>query len=237
MNRLFQASVGHQILWTLMRQTLIFTLPWQQHLLIKVSGWWTYSWMVLISACCFVRSCDGWYKAPPPFIIFRGTETRHVLCKFTVDRLGYLQVQFYTVQDKARVNTQVFLGWVICVWAPYAGNFNDGTYLLMDEFSVHMKSECIVAIHSQGLEVNFIAGGCIEALQILDKGVNKPFKWHVRDAALMWVLANQDTVKPSRVDVLRKGIEQAWNRITAESITITWNSGSLHGYNTGGADI
>jgi len=102
----------------------------------------------------------------------------------------------------------VFLEWVICVWAPYAGIFDDGTYLLMDEFSVHMKSECAIAIQSQGTEVDFIAGGYTGALQTLDKGVNKPIKQHVQDAALTWAIANQDIVKPSRVDVLR-WIEQA----------------------------
>jgi len=73
--------------------------------------------------------------------------------------LGYPQGQFYAVQDKAWVDTQVFLDWVIHVWAPHAGCFDDGTYLLMDEFSVHMKSECINAIQAQGTKVNFVAGG------------------------------------------------------------------------------
>ena len=31
-------------------------------------------------------------------------------------------------------------------------------HLLMDEFLVHIKSECVIAIQSQGLEVDFIAG-------------------------------------------------------------------------------
>ena len=32
-------------------------------------------------------------------------------------------------------------------------------------------------------------------------------------------------------------IEQAWSRITAESITNTWNLVGLHSYNAGGADV
>ena len=70
----------------------------------------------------------------------------------------------------------MFLDWVIHVWALYAGCFDEGSSLLMDEFSVHMKSECVNAIQAQGTEVDFIAGGYTGALQILDKGVNKPFK-------------------------------------------------------------
>ena len=77
----------------------------------------------------------------------------------------------------------MLLDWLIHVWAPYAGCFDYGTYLLMDEFSVHMKSECVNAIQAQGTEVDFIAGGYTGVLQTLDT-------W---DAALMWGIANQDT--------------------------------------------
>ena len=42
----------------------------------------------------------------------------------------------------------------------------------MDEFFVHMKSECvIVAIQAQGTEVDFVVGGYTSALQIWEKGV------------------------------------------------------------------
>ena len=76
----------------------------------------------------------------------------------------------------------------------------------------------------------------VGALQILEKGLNKPFKQHIQDAALAWAISNHDTAKPSRVDVFR-WIQQAWNRITTESITNTWNSVVLHGYKAGGAEV
>jgi len=56
----------------------------------------------------------------PPFIIFKGTDIGCISCEFTVKRLGYPQDQFYAVQDKAWVDTQVFLDWIIHVWALYA---------------------------------------------------------------------------------------------------------------------
>jgi len=92
----------------------------------------------------------------------------------------------YAVKDKAWVNTQGLLDWVICVGAPYAGCFfDDGTYLLIKEFSVHMKSDCVNAIKAQGTKVDFVAGGYTGVLQKLDKGINKPFKQHIWDAALL----------------------------------------------------
>jgi len=79
----------------------------------------------------------------PYLIVFKCTETGYISCQFTVERLGYLWGQFYAVQDKAWVDTWVFLDWVIHVWAQYAGHFDDNTYLLMNEFSVYMISECV----------------------------------------------------------------------------------------------
>ena len=76
----------------------------------------------------------------------------------------------------------------------------------MDEFSVHMKSECVNAIQAQGTKVDFIAGG-YRALQTLDKGVNKPLKEHIQDTSLTWAIANQDTAKPTSIDMSRR-IEQ-----------------------------
>ena len=58
----------------------------------------------------------------------------------------------------------VFLDWVIHIWAPYAGCFDDGTYLLMDEFSVHMKSECFNVIQAQGTKVDSVTGRYTGAL-------------------------------------------------------------------------
>ena len=73
----------------------------------------------------------------------------------------------------------------------------------MDELSIHMKSECVNAIQAQGTKVDFVAGGYTGVLQILDKGVKKPFKQHIWDAALTWAIANHDIAKPTRVDMLR----------------------------------
>ena len=97
------------------------------------------------------------------------------ICPYGMHPLPHDHVTWCTI----KTIVWLFLEWVICAWAPYAGSFDDSTYLLMDEFSVHLTSECVNAIQSQGTEVDFIAGGYTGALQILDKGVNKPFKQHV----------------------------------------------------------
>ena len=51
------------------------------------------------------------------------------------------------------------------------------------------------------MEVDFIPGGYTGALQVLDKGVNKPFKQFVQHEYELWMVANQDGVKPARSDI------------------------------------
>ena len=58
-------------------------------------------------------------------------------------------------------------------------------------------------------------------MQILDKGINKPFKEKVQAAHMEWLLVNNS--KPKRHDVAR-WIKQAWDGITPDTITNTWVS-------------
>ena len=50
------------------------------------------------------------------------------------------------------------------------------TFVVTDEFSMHLSGEVITKIQQQGTQADIIPGGYTGALQVLDKGVNKPFK-------------------------------------------------------------
>jgi len=73
--------------------------------------------------------------------------------------------------------------------------------------------------------VDLIPGGYTGAVQVLDKGVNKPFKQFVKQEYELWMLANQDGVKPGRLDIAR----WVFKRVTAETIRNTWNLIGLQG--------
>ena len=60
----------------------------------------------------------------------------------------------------------------------------------MDEFQVHLMATRLNAIIYCGAAVDFICGGYTSKLQVLDIGVNKPFKGYVRDAHANWIVAN-----------------------------------------------
>ena len=115
----------------------------------------------------------------PPLIIFKGLPHGWIMREFGVAANRYPEGQAYTVQQKAWVDCHVFLLWINSVWSPFCAGAGDSTYLLMDEFSVHMMSDCVRAIQGCGTEVDFIPGGYTGAVQVLDKGVNKPFKQFV----------------------------------------------------------
>ena len=78
------------------------------------------------------------------------------------------------------------------------------------------------AIQGCGMEVDFIPGGYTGAVQVLDEGVNKPSKQFVQQEYELWMVANQDGVKPVRLDIAR-WVFNSWEWVTVEMIRNTWN--------------
>ena len=73
-----------------------------------------------------------------------------------------------------------------------------------------------------GTAVDFICGGYTSKLQVLDVGVNKPFKGYVRDAYENWMVANPHGTKVKRQDVAQ-WFWTAWERLSETTILNTWN--------------
>ena len=92
-----------------------------------------------------------------------------------------------------------------------------------------MMGEVVRGVQNFGTEVDFIPGGHAGRLQVLDVGINKPFKDYILQAALQWQISNPDNAKPLRADVAR-WIRTAWDRITVKNITNTWRSVGLTQY-------
>ena len=112
--------------------------------------------------------------------------------------------------------------WIELVWRRFCEERGLPTYLILDEFSVHMMSETMRKIQRCGTQVDNIPAGYTGAVQVLDKGVNKPFKDKLCFEYLQWMVANANR-KPKRNDVA-KWISRAWGLVTVPSITNTWNS-------------
>jgi len=163
----------------------------------------------------------------PVFCIFKGENKdgrSRIVREFSDPAQGYPQSIIYCVQAKAWDDSETHMQWIEKVWWPFCdrqgGNY---TYLINDEFKVHLQGKIVRHTQERGTEVEFIPGGYTGALQVLDKGINKPFKNHYRSQQLRWQVENEENAKPKRQDVAR-WIEAAWERVTVDSIRNTWES-------------
>jgi hypothetical protein len=95
--------------------------------------------------------------------------------------------------------------------------------MIMDEFKVHLMVTCLNAIQNTGTEVDFVLCGYTGCVQILDNGVNCPFKSYAREEFENWMLTNLSSRHPTRAKVA-SWVNTAWKKITEETIKNTWKS-------------
>jgi hypothetical protein len=119
-----------------------------------------------------------------------------------------------------------FLDWNTRVWTPFTQRpeaSGHGSYMIMDEFKLHLMGNCLNAIQNTGTEVYFVIGGYTGCVQIPDKGVNRPFKSYAREEFENWMLTNISSCHPTRGEVA-SWVNTAWKKITKETIKNTWKS-------------
>ena len=105
---------------------------------------------------------------------------------------------------------------------PFTVERADKTYLLMDEFLVHLMTSCCNAINECWSEVDYILGGYTSRLQVMDVGLNKPFKGYVREAYENFMIGKPENRKVKREDIVQ-WIHTGWEKVKIEIITRTWN--------------
>ena len=74
------------------------------------------------------------------------------------------------------------LDWIERVWKKHCIEAGSLQYLLLDHFKVHLMQSTVSAIQDTSTRVDFIPAGYTNVLQVLDVGVNKDFKVHLRAA-------------------------------------------------------
>jgi DDE superfamily endonuclease len=157
----------------------------------------------------------------PPFIIFKGSATGRLYREWTCAGTQYPNTSKYAVQAKAWIDSPTMLEWIDKVWAPFCDG-KPPTYLLMDECTVHKTASVKTALEDLSTEVDFIVKGYTSKLQVLDVGVNKPFKHYMRESYEHHMVVNNGR-KASRLDVAN-WVAEAWGKVKVESITNTWRS-------------
>jgi hypothetical protein len=74
--------------------------------------------------------------------------------------------------------------------------------MIMDDFKVHLMSSCLNDLQDTGTEVDFGVGGYTGCVQILDKGINRPFKGYARENFEHWMMMNDIRRHPTRGEVV-----------------------------------
>ncbi len=98
--------------------------------------------------------------------------------------------------------------------------------ILLDVYRCHMMALVITKISKLGIEVIHIPGGCTGLCQLLDIGVNKPFKHCVRDLWEEWMTDMLD--KEGKIcDAMRKEVTEwtdivYWQMMGSKILKIEW---------------
>ena len=174
--------------------------------------------------CTAILACTMSGIKLPAMVIWQGVPNGRIAREVLGQLFARDNIK-HTVQVRGWMDSDKYQLWVREVLVPYLnGRYG---YLLQDQFSVHMKEENIATTQRAGVEVDFIPVGYTACLQVLDKGVNKPFKQFIRDHSIAWLQEAPQGAKPNCLDVTN-WISNSWNQISAETITNTWNSLQLH---------
>ncbi len=115
-------------------------------------------------------------KKLPPLIVFKGTPGARIekeVGKFPgVGQGGCL----YAVQAKGWTDERIMLHWVEKIWIPFAQQAPFMSLLMIDSFRCHFVESVVNGIQGAGTVLWYIPGGGASKLQVLDVGINRPFK-------------------------------------------------------------
>jgi hypothetical protein len=122
-----------------------------------------------------------------------------VLKEFSTPELwsknGYPEEAVYAVQPNAWMEEKRFLDWTKRVWKPFtewAAAPKHRSCMIMDEFKVHIVASCLNSVQDTRIKVDFVVGGYTGCVQIMDKGINRPFKGYLRDNFERWTMTNEN---------------------------------------------
>lgn len=174
--------------------------------------------------CTAMLGCTMGGTMLTPFVIWQGENTPggkiRAECEMPSQH-GYAPGLVYTVQSKAWMNEVAMKYWVEWVWKPYAASVEGPTILILDEATSHLTRAVKHSIAECGTELEIIPGGYTSKLQVLDVGLNKPFKGYVRECVEDFVDDAPAGAKPKRQDVSH-WIKNAWERLSPEMAINTW---------------
>lgn len=174
--------------------------------------------------CTTMIGCTATGKLLPPFVIWKGsTKTTGRILRECEDPVGHGLAEgiTYTVQEKAWMDEARMLQWVDTVWKPFADSVDGPTMLILDECSSHLTAAVKERIAACNTELEYIPGGYTSKLQVMDVGLNKPFKDRIRHCVESFIVGNPIGTKPTRATVSH-WIKTAWTTLDIMTVQNTW---------------
>ena len=108
--------------------------------------------------------------------------------------------------------------WIRQIWDPWVNRRGNNKLLLLDHCSSHLTAAVLAALGNCKTLVDFVPPGYTSKLQIMDVGVNAPFKTHLRNSYNDWrveqvINGGDPHAKPTRELVLQ-WVNAAWDSIS-----------------------
>lgn len=204
--------------------------------------------------CTVLLACTVSGKKLPPYVVFKGGKDKTV--DRALRRVQHAGGIICAAQESAWVDSDIMCDWSDRVWRPYING--NHSYLMLDHCSAHMTSQCVRKLLSMQTnvslnrmvscgpifffklifvifplstpQIDYIPAGYTSKLQMLDVGVNAPFKKHLKEAYLSFrqQQPRDINVRPDR-DTVVEWIATSWNNITPANITNTWRKIGIAG--------
>jgi DDE superfamily endonuclease len=155
----------------------------------------------------------------PPYIVFDGKAEGRIHREL-ISRKGYPDNIQLAVQESAWFDERIMLDWIEKVWRPFAVTGEKIYYLLLDNCPAHCTFKVKDAFSRCRTEIDYVPRGYTSRLQVMDVGVNKPFKHYARNKFDDWMVEN-DNKKPTRQDV-SWWVAAAWDDIKDDTFAQSW---------------
>jgi hypothetical protein len=158
-----------------------------------------------------------------PYIVFKGAKGGRISTELRRREGGYNDGTVLTVQENAWFDEEIMMHWIENVWQnQIAVDPTQNYYLLLDAFSVHQTAKVRDMFNKCNTEIDYIPEGYTSRLQMMDVGVNKPFKVYIRNEFDDWLIANAgNRTKPTR-QMVANWIKSAYDHVTDATFTNSW---------------
>lgn len=121
--------------------------------------------------------------------------------------------------------------WIAEVQKPIADFLEGSKILILDEAQAHLTRKVHIQIAFTHTELEVIRGGYTLKLQVMDVGLNKPFKHRIWGNVEFFMMENDHSAKPCQFDV-SNWIAKSWNAVNSDCIQKTQHriGYTMHGF-------